>query len=194
MVKKKSVSRSKSKPSADCSAKERKPSSGFPIVGIGASAGGLEALELFFTHMPPDEGIAFVIIQHLDPKHKSIMDELLKRRTMMRVLQAEDGLTLEPNSVYLNPPGKDVGIFNGNFQLTDPAESHSVRLPINYFFRSLAEDQGENSICIILSGSGSDGTMGLKDIKEFRRLGNGSESGTGAIRQYAKECYRNRSC
>ena len=144
---------------------ERKPSSGFPIVGIGASAGGLEALEIFFTHMPPEAGIAFVIVQHLDPKHKSIMDELLKRRTMMRVLQAADGLTLEPNSVYLNPPDKDVGIFNGNFQLTDPAESHSVRLPINYFFRSLAEDQGENSICIILSGSGSDGTMGLKDIK-----------------------------
>ena len=154
---------SKSEPTAvESAAEDRKPVSGFPIVGIGASAGGLEALELFFTHMPPEAGIAFVIIQHLDPKHKSIMDELLKRRTTMRVSQAEDGVTLEPNSVYLNQPDKDVGIFNGKFQLTDPVETHRVRLPINHFFRSLAEDQGENAICIILSGSGSDGTLGLR--------------------------------
>jgi two-component system CheB/CheR fusion protein len=93
------------------------------------------------------------------------MDELLKRRTTMRVLQAEDGVTLEANSVYLNPPDKDVGIFNGKFQLTDPVETHRARLPINYFFRSLAEDQGENAICVILSGSGADGTLGLKEIK-----------------------------
>lgn len=143
----------------------KKPVSGFPVVGIGASAGGLEALELFFTHMPPEAGIAFVIIQHLDPKHKSIMDELLKRRTTMKVLQAEDGVTIEPNSVYLNQPDKDIGIFNGKFQLTNLVETQRVRLPINHFFRSLSEDQGENSICIILSGSGSDGTLGLKEIK-----------------------------
>ena len=166
MVKKKSLSRSKAKlPAAEYTAETKKPVSGFPVVGIGASAGGLEALELFFTHMPPDAGIAFVIIQHLDPKHKSIMDELLKRRTTMRVLQAEDGVTIEPNSVYLNQPDKDIGIFNGRFQLTDPVETHQVRLPINHFFRSLAEDKGENAICIILSGSGSDGTLGLKEIK-----------------------------
>jgi two-component system CheB/CheR fusion protein len=165
VVKKKSLSRSKSKPSAEYAAEAKKTAPGFPIVGIGASAGGLEALELFFTQMPPEAGIAFVIIQHLDPKHKSIMDELLKRRTTMRVLQAEDGVMLEPNSVYLNQPDKDVGIFKGKFQLTGPMESHSVRLPINHFFRSLAEDQGENAICIILSGSGSDGTLGLKELK-----------------------------
>ena len=144
---------------------EKKPASGFPVVGIGASAGGLEALETFFAHMPPDAGIAFVIVQHLDPKHKSIMDELLKRHTTMKVLQAADGLKLEPDSVYLNPPDKDVGIFNGSFQLTDPVEAHRIRLPINNFFRSLAEDQGENAICIVLSGSGSDGTLGIKEIK-----------------------------
>ena len=158
--------RLKSKPPAlEYAAEENKPASGFPIVGIGASAGGLEALELFFAHMPPEAGIAFVIIQHLDPKHKSIMDELLRRRTTMKVLQAEDGVTLEPNSVYLNQPDKDVGIFHGKFRLTDPLETHRVRLPINHFFRSLAEDQGENAICIILSGSGSDGTLGLKEIR-----------------------------
>ncbi|MFA5824068.1 MAG: chemotaxis protein CheB [Thermodesulfovibrionales bacterium] len=158
--------RSKSKPpAAEYADEEKRPVSGCPVIGIGASAGGLEALELFFTHMPPDAGIAFVIIQHLDPKHKSIMDELLKRRTTMRVLQAGDGVALEPNSVYLNQPDKDVGIFNGTFQLTDPVETHRVRLPINHFFRSLSEDQGGNAICIILSGSGSDGTLGLKEIK-----------------------------
>jgi two-component system, chemotaxis family, CheB/CheR fusion protein len=154
--------RSKSKHPA---LEEAKTVSEFPVVGIGASAGGLEALELFFTHMPPEAGIAFVIIQHLDPKHKSIMDELLKRRTTMKVLQAEDGVTLEPNSVYLNQPDKDIGIFNGRLQLTEPVETHRLRLPINHFFRSLAEDQVENAICIILSGSGSDGTLGLKEIK-----------------------------
>jgi two-component system, chemotaxis family, CheB/CheR fusion protein len=157
-------SKSKTFTSADA-ASVKNLVSGFPIVAIGASAGGLEAMELFFTHMPPDAGIAFVIIQHLDPKHKSIMDELLKRRTMMKVLQAEDGLTLEPNAVYLNQPDKDVVIFNRKLQLTDPVETHRLRLPINYFFRSLSEDQAENAICIILSGSGSDGTLGLKDIK-----------------------------
>ena len=166
MVKKNSLRRSKStSPSVEYVQEVKKPASVFPVVGIGASAGGLEALEIFFTHMPPEAGIAFVIIQHLDPKHKSIMDELLKRHTTMRVLQAEDGVTLEPNSVYLNQPDKDIGIFNGTFRLTDPVETHRVRLPINHFFRSLAEDQGENAICIILSGSGSDGTLGLKDIK-----------------------------
>ncbi|MEW6054075.1 MAG: chemotaxis protein CheB [Nitrospirota bacterium] len=154
--------RSKSQPPAS---KETKPISEFPVVGIGASAGGLEALGAFFTHMPPNAGIAFVIIQHLDPKHKSLMDELLKRHTPMRILQAEDGLTLEPNSVYLNQPDKDIGIFNGKFHLTDPVETQRVRLPINHFFRSLAEDQGNKAICVILSGSGSDGTLGLKEIK-----------------------------
>ncbi|MEW6053177.1 MAG: chemotaxis protein CheB [Nitrospirota bacterium] len=152
-------------PSAEYAAAVKKPASGFPFVGIGASAGGLEALELFFAHMPPETGIAFVIIQHLDPKHKSIMDELLKRHTTMRVLQAEDGIALEPNSVYLNKPDKEINIFNGKLQLTDPVEAHPVRLPINHFFRSLAEDQGENAVCIILSGSGSDGTLGIKEIK-----------------------------
>ena len=154
--------RSKSSPPA---LEETKPVSEFPVVGIGASAGGLEALGAFFAHMPPNAGIAFVIIQHLDPKHKSLMDELLKRHTSMSILQAEDGVTLAPNSLYLNQPDKDVGIFNGKFHLTDPVETQRVRLPINHFFRSLAEDHGNKAICIILSGSGSDGTLGLKEIK-----------------------------
>ena len=152
-------------PAIEYGSEKNKPVSGFPIVGIGASAGGLEPLELFFTHMPPKAGMAFVIIQHLDPKYKSIMDELLKRHTTMSVLKAEDGMSPEPNTVYLNQPDKDIGIFNGLLQLTDAGEIHRIRLPIDYFFRSLAKEQGENAICIILSGSGSDGTLGMKEIK-----------------------------
>jgi len=138
---------------------------GFPIVGIGASAGGLEALEGFFSHVPPKPNIAFVVIQHLAPKHKSVMDSLLKRRTQMDVLVAEDGRKIEPNCVYLNPPDKDVAIMDGTLHLIEPVDRHGIRLPIDYFFRSLAQDQHEKAICIVLSGTASDGTLGVRAIK-----------------------------
>ncbi len=137
----------------------------FPIVGIGSSAGGLEALEIFFDHMPSDQGIAFVVIQHLSPDHKSIMKELLQKHTKMKVLQTEDGMKIQPNHLYLNPPAKNISLFNGRFCLSDPELGHVVRLSIDYFFRSLAEDQKERAICIILSGTGSDGTLGIRAIK-----------------------------
>lgn len=137
----------------------------FPIVGIGASAGGLEALEGFFSHVPPKPNMAFVVIQHLAPKHKSVMDSLLKRRTQMNVLAAEDGRKIEPNCVYLNPPDKDVAIMDGTLHLIEPVERHGIRLPIDYFFRSLAQDQREKAICIVLSGTASDGTLGVRAIK-----------------------------
>ena len=137
----------------------------FPIVGIGASAGGLEALEAFMAHMPPETGMAFVIIQHLSPKHKSLMAEILQRATLMKVVQIEDGMRVEPNSVYLNPPEKEVALFNSIFQTVDIASGEGFRLPIDYFFRTLAEDMGEKAICVILSGTGSDGSQGLKAIK-----------------------------
>ena len=138
----------------------------FPIVGIGASAGGLEALEAFLAPMPLDTGMAFVVIQHLSPKHKSLMTEILQRITPMKVTQIEDGMRIEPNRVYLNVPDKETALFNSVFQLTDPASREGFRLPIDYFFRSLAEDHAERAICVILSGTGSDGTLGLKAIKE----------------------------
>ncbi|MGA2732460.1 MAG: chemotaxis protein CheB [Syntrophobacteraceae bacterium] len=138
----------------------------FPIVGIGASAGGLEALEAFMAPMPADTGMAFVVIQHLSPKHKSLMAEILQRITPMKVTQIEDGARIEPNYVYLNVPDKETALFNSVFQLTDPASREGFRLPIDYFFRSLAEDHAERAICVILSGTGSDGTLGLKAIKE----------------------------
>jgi two-component system CheB/CheR fusion protein len=137
----------------------------FPVVGIGASAGGLEALETFFSHMPPDSGMAFVVVQHLAPRHKSILGEILKKDTQMTVQEIRDGMRIEPNQVYLNPPDKDVSLFNGTFHLTDPSKTTRVRMPIDFCFRSLAEDQREKAVCIILSGTGSDGTLGLEEVK-----------------------------
>ncbi|MCP4688572.1 MAG: PAS domain-containing protein [Desulfobacterales bacterium] len=142
-----------------------KKNSGFPIVGIGASAGGLEALETFFHHMPNDSNIAFVIIQHLSPRHKSIMGSLLSKCTEMEVLELEDGTRLEPNRVYLNPPHKNVVIIDGVLQLMEPVKTEGVNLPIDYFFRSMAEELAEKAICIILSGTATDGTLGLKAVK-----------------------------
>jgi two-component system, chemotaxis family, CheB/CheR fusion protein len=138
----------------------------FPIVGIGASAGGLEALEQFFQNMPDNCGIAFVVIQHLDPNRPGIMPELLQRITTMKVIQATDRIKIKQNYVYVIPPNKNMALLNGALHLFDLVESHGLRLPIDYFFRSLANDQQEKSIGIILSGMGSDGSHGLKDIKE----------------------------
>ncbi|MGD0585588.1 MAG: chemotaxis protein CheB, partial [Oryzomonas sp.] len=110
----------------------------FPIVGIGASAGGLEALEQFLGHVPENSGMAFVIIQHLDPTHKGIMPELLQRTTKMEVFQVKDRLRVKPNCVYVIPPNKDMSILHGVLHLFDPAEPRGLRLPIDFFLRSLA--------------------------------------------------------
>ncbi|TAK61040.1 chemotaxis protein CheB [Methylobacter sp.] len=138
--------------------------SGFPIAGLGASAGGLEALEQFFHHVPADSGIAFVIISHLDPSHASILTEILQRTTPMPVIEAQDQMQVEPNCVYVIPPNRDMSIFHGSLQLSIPTMPHGLRMPIDMFLRSLAEDQSEKAIGIILSGTGSDGTLGLRAI------------------------------
>jgi two-component system CheB/CheR fusion protein len=138
----------------------------FPIVAIGASAGGLEALEEFFQHMPNNSGLAFVVIQHLDPTHSGIMPELLQRTTDMKVMQATDRLQVMPNRVYVIPPNRSMSILNGALYLFAPTEARGLRLPIDIFFRSLADDQHEKSVGIILSGMGSDGSLGIKAIKE----------------------------
>jgi len=138
----------------------------YPIVGIGASAGGLEALEQFFENMPKDNGMAFVVIQHLDPNHVGIMPELLQRITSMKVIQASDMLKVKPNCVYVIPPNKSMSLLQGALHLFDPIETRGLRLPIDIFFRSLADDLQERSIGIILTGMGSDGSLGLKAIKE----------------------------
>jgi two-component system CheB/CheR fusion protein len=138
----------------------------FPIVGIGASAGGLEALEQFLSHVPAGCGMAFVIIQHLDPTHHGIMPELLQRSTGMTVFEVRDRLMVKPDCVYIIPPNRDMSILHGVLHLFEPMAPRGLRLPIDYFLRSLAEDRREASIGVILSGMGSDGTMGLRAIKE----------------------------
>jgi len=138
----------------------------FPIAGIGASAGGLEALEQFFTNMPVNSGMAFVVIQHLDPNRKGIMPELLQRVTKMKVYPVTDKLKIKRDCVYVIPANKSMSVLNGSLYLFEPIEIRGLRLPIDFFFRSLADDRKEKSIGIILSGMGSDGTIGLRAIKE----------------------------
>jgi two-component system, chemotaxis family, CheB/CheR fusion protein len=143
----------------------KKKTTDFPIVGLGASAGGLEALEAFFSNMPANSNMAFVIIQHLSPKHKSIMASLLSKSTKMPVNEIKSGTRVEPNRVYLNPPDKNVVIQNGKLQLMMPIKSDGLNLPIDCFFKSMASDLNEKAVCVILSGTATDGTLGLKAIK-----------------------------
>ncbi|MGZ4972068.1 MAG: chemotaxis protein CheB [Limisphaerales bacterium] len=138
----------------------------FPIIGIGTSAGGLEALEHFLLHVPKNPGMAFVIVQHLDPTRKGIMPELLQRATGMKVVQVRDRMKVEKNRVYVIPPNKDMSILHRTLHLLPPTSPRGLRLPIDFFLRSLAQDQQEQSIGVILSGMGSDGTLGLRAIKE----------------------------
>jgi len=138
---------------------------GFPIVALGASAGGLEAFETFFMAMCHDSGIAFILVAHLDPTHVSLLPELLQKRTKMPVHQVTDGMKVQCNNIYVIPPNKNLTILNGVMQLTDLPQPRGGNLPIDSFFRSLAMDQGSNAVCIILSGTGTDGTLGLKAIK-----------------------------
>jgi two-component system CheB/CheR fusion protein len=140
---------------------------GFPIVGIGASAGGLVAFEAFFSGMPADTDpdMAFVLVQHLAPDHKSILSDLIRRYTRMQVFQVEDGVAVKPNCAYIIPPNRDMAFVNGTLQLLEPMAPRGQRLPIDFFFSSLAEDQHERAICIVLSGTGSDGTQGIRSIK-----------------------------
>jgi len=136
-----------------------------PIVGIGASAGGLEAFETFFKAMAPDTGLAFVLVAHLDPTHVSLLPELVRKWTQMPVSQIENGLQVEPNYVYVIPPNRNLHILHGTLQLLERTQPRGLNLPIDAFFRSLAQDQGGNAIGIVLSGTGTDGTIGLKAIK-----------------------------
>ena len=136
------------------------------VVGIGASAGGLEAIQEFFRVMAADSGLAFVVIQHLSPDYRSLMDELLARYTRMRILKAEEGMPVEPNTIYLIPPRKNLRIFHDKLMLEDQNLRKGLNLPIDIFFRSLAAEKGKHAIGIILSGTGSDGTLGTRAIKE----------------------------
>lgn len=137
----------------------------FPVVGIGASAGGLEALEDFFRPMPPATGMAFVVVSHQSPGHTSLLPELLAKCTEMNPVLAEQGMKVEPNCIYINPPGHNLSIREGILQLAESTPRGIGPLPIDYFFRSLAIERREHAICVILSGTATDGTVGLRDIK-----------------------------
>ncbi len=137
----------------------------FLIVGIGASAGGLEALNVFFDNTASDSGMAFVVIQHLDPTHKSLLSELIALHTKMNVSEVTADLKPKPNCVYIIPSDKDLELLNGQFVLSSPSQTRASRRPIDLFFSSLAKDQKDKAVGIILSGTGTDGTLGLKEIK-----------------------------
>ena len=144
-----------------------KPTLPFPIVGIGASAGGVSAFEAFFSTMPAENasGVALVLVQHLSRDHKSILSELIRRCTKMQVFDVEDGMVVKPNCAYIIPPNRDMALMNGALQLFEPTLARGIRLPIDFFFRSLAQDQHDRAICIVLSGTGSDGTLGVRAVK-----------------------------
>jgi two-component system CheB/CheR fusion protein len=149
------------------SAGSEEPAKGFPVVGIGASAGGLAAFEAFFAGMPAetDPGMAFVLVQHLAPDYKSILTDLIRRCTRMQVFEVEDGMVVQPNCTYIIPPNYDMAFLNGALQLLPPSEPRGQRLPIDFFFRSLAQDQRERAVGIVLSGTGRDGALGVRAIK-----------------------------
>ena len=148
--------------SPDAQSREEPPS----IVGLGASAGGLEALDLFLKHVPANSGLAFVVVQHLEPTHKALLTEILQRATPMPVVEVTGDVTVEPNHVYVIAPGTDLSILRGVLHALPPAEATKVRLPIDYFFRALAADGGDRAVGVILSGMGEDGTLGIRAIRE----------------------------
>lgn len=136
------------------------------VVGIGASAGGLAALEQFLSHIPANSGMAYVIVQHAAAHRKGMLVELLQRRTVMPTVEVKDQMHAESDHVYVIPPGRDLSILHGVLHLLDSAEPHGLRLPIDFFFKSLADDAQQKSIGVILSGMGSDGTQGLRAIRQ----------------------------
>jgi two-component system CheB/CheR fusion protein len=140
--------------------------SNFLVVGVGASAGGLEALERLFAAAPADIGMAFVVIQHLSPDFESHMDELLGRQTVLPIQLVSDGVQVEPGAIYLIPPRKEMIISGGRLLLTDKEDVRGFSLPIDHFFRSLAHDMGRRAVAVVLSGAGSDGSRGLREVHE----------------------------
>jgi two-component system, chemotaxis family, CheB/CheR fusion protein len=147
-------------------ARRNPPASGSPrIVGLGASAGGLEPLEQFLSHVPANSGMSYVVVQHMDPTHRGMLSELLQRATAMPVHEARDSMRLAPDAVYVIPPNAELTVSNGVLHLAAPAKPRGFRLPIDVLFCSLAREQGERAVGVVLSGMGSDGTLGLQAIK-----------------------------
>ena len=154
--------------SAPTSLAKRQPAAGggvVGIVGIGASAGGLEAFEQFFARVPVSSGLAFIVVQHLDPTQKAMLAELLQRVTSLVVREASEAMRVEANHVYVIPPNAELSLAQGLLHVMPPTEPRGMRLPVNVLFSSLARDQGASAIGVVLSGMGSDGTLGLQALK-----------------------------
>ena len=158
---------------------------GFLIVGIGASAGGLEAMEEFFRHMPPSSGMAFVVVSHQHAGHVSLLPSLLSKCTAMPVVEAMDGMEVEPNCVYLAPGGTNMAILHGTLHLMEPHSQERVPLPIDYFFRSLAGDQKQRAIGIILSGTGTRRNSGVASDQGRVRHDDRAGSAVGQVSGHA---------
>ena len=141
----------------------------FPVVGLGASAGGLEALRTFFSHLPGETGAAYIVLVHMTPDKPSMLPQLLQKDTSLSVEMAADGNVLQPDHVYVVPPNKEINLYNGVVQLLDPVDG-KIHLPIDFFFRALAADRGNRAVAVVLSGTGSDGTVGLKEVKASEGL------------------------
>lgn len=152
---------------ATAKAKRAEPKKPIRVVAIGASAGGLEPIEHFFANMPTDSGLAFVIVQHLSPDFRSMMDQLLARQSKMKIVQADDGMDILPNVIYLNPPRTELKIADGKLVAREYSDLEPIGFPIDSFFSSMAQDQGENAICIVMSGTGSDGTKGSAEVSRL---------------------------
>jgi two-component system, chemotaxis family, CheB/CheR fusion protein len=153
---------SRATPSPEVEELEQYP---FPIVAIGASAGGLEAISQLLAHLPPETGMAFILVQHLDPHHDSQLSELLANKTRMPVIEATDGVAVCPDQVYVIPPNANLGIDRGLLQVTLRGDAPGLHLPVDWLFRSLAKDQQARAIGVVLSGTGSDGALGVSEIK-----------------------------
>jgi two-component system, chemotaxis family, CheB/CheR fusion protein len=148
------------------------------IVGIGASAGGLEAFGQFLRALPTDTGMAFVLVQHLEPKHESVLTTLLARTTSMPVNEVREGMQIEPNHVYVIPANADLNVLDGLLHVVGRKAPAGHHLPIDYFFRSLADAQGPRAIGVVLSGTASDGTAGIRAIKEAGGLSFAQDPGS----------------
>src|SRR5579862_4680499 len=135
------------------------------VVAIGASAGGIEATTELLTHLPNGTRLSFVLVQHLDPKHQSFLADLLSKRTTIRVSEVHDGMTIERDHIYVIPPNASMTVSKKTLRLHPREESRGIHMPIDQFMRSVAEEHGENAIGIVLSGSGTDGTLGIAEIQ-----------------------------
>ena len=141
------------------------PPGSFPVVGIGASAGGLEACGKLLSALPADTGMAFILVQHLDPAHESMMVDLLGSRTSLVVHQAADGMPVRAGHLYVIPPATYLSVGDGKLRLSHPLARHGARMPFDFLLAALAEEYGQNAICVVLSGSGTDGSLGVTKVK-----------------------------